>query len=99
METANEQDSKPLSNEPVSETSPKVSIVDKQSLDEKVQLQAMLSDARNTKLVLEEFDSAVKAGTYQGHHMIAIAKGLSFIAALLGQTKGHIATLQEKLKP
>lgn len=64
----------------------------------KVELQSVLSEARATKLMLEEFDTAVKNGTYSGHQMIAIAKGLSFLHALISQSKGHIESLQTKLE-
>lgn len=99
MEILSAQDSKPSLSEPVSETSPKVFNGDaKASIDDRVQMQSLLSEARNTKLVLEEFDTAIKNGTYQGHQMMAIAKGLSFVSALIGQTKGNIEALQARLK-
>lgn len=71
-------------------------VVETSAVDEKAQLKALLAEARNTKIVLEDFRSAVNTGTYNGHQMLAIAKGLAFLDAILNQNKAHISNLQER---
>lgn len=67
-------------------------------VDETVQIKALLAEARNTREMLLEFKSAVESGEYQGHKMLALAKGLSFIVAIVNQNAAHIDNLQERLK-
>lgn len=70
--------------------------VETQAVDEKAQLTALLAEARNTKIVLEDFKAAVQNGSYQGHQMLGIAKGLAFLDAIINQNKAHIHNLQER---
>lgn len=66
--------------------------------DDRDQIRGLLNEARNTKAVLAEFDSAIRSGTFQGSQMMAVAKGLSFLAAILSQNKAHIDNLQLRLE-
>ena len=66
--------------------------------DDRETIKALLAEARSTKTVLEDFETAVKNGSYQGHQMMALAKGLSFVAAILAQNKAHVINLQERLE-
>lgn len=63
---------------------------------EQTQLKALLAEARNTKIVLEDFEAAVMSGIYTGSRMLAVAKGLAFLDAILNQNKAHIKNLQER---
>lgn len=65
---------------------------------EKAQLKALLAEARNTREMLEDFNSAVLTGTYTGGQMLKIAKGLAFMDAILKQNKAHLENLQERIK-
>ena len=65
---------------------------------EKVQLKALLAEARQTREMLEDFNSAVMTGTYTGGQMLKIAKGLAFMDAILKQNKAHLDNLQERMK-
>lgn len=76
------------------DSSPKSSSPEK----DRESLKALLAEARQTRQVLEDFESAVKAGSYPGQHMIALAKGLSFVSAVLSQTKAHVFNLQSRLE-
>ena len=67
-------------------------------VDDKVQVKALLAEARNTKEMLQDFQTAIHNGTYQGHQMLAVAKGVAFLGAILNQNKAHIDALQEKLR-
>lgn len=58
---------------------------------------AMLSEARNTRMLLEDFKAAIEGASYHGSKMLHVAKGLAFIDILLGQNKGHIQELQTRL--
>lgn len=69
-----------------------------QLLDDRETIKALLAEARNTKTVLDEFDSAVKSGTFSGSQMLPLAKGLSFVTAVLAQHKAHIFNLQARLE-
>lgn len=101
MEILKETDSKQSSNVPDSETSPNnyAKASTNSPAEDKVALQGLLSEARNTKLVLEEFEAAIKHGTFQGVHMMALAKGCAFLTAVINQNKAHVQNLQERLKP
>ena len=68
-----------------------------QVVDEKVQLKALLAEARQTKEMLEDFKAALYMGTFQGGKMLAIAKGVSFLEAILNQNKAHIQNLQTRV--
>ncbi len=65
--------------------------------DDKAEIKALLAEARNTKEMLQDFNTAIQNGTYQGHQMLAVAKGLSFLQAILNQNTAHIKNLQERL--
>ncbi len=64
---------------------------------EVAQIKGLLAEARNTKEMLEDFQSSVLTGSYTGGQMLKIAKGLAFLDAILGQNKAHIKNLQERL--
>lgn len=66
--------------------------------DDKESVKALLAEARNTKMVLEDFKSAVDNGNFHGHQMLALAKGLAFITSVINQAKAHIENLQARLK-
>lgn len=57
----------------------------------------MLAEARQTRELLVAFDAAIQKGTFEGHSMLAIARGLAFLNVLLDQNKGHIKTLQDRV--
>jgi hypothetical protein len=65
---------------------------------EKAQLKGMLAEARATREMLLDFDTAIKNGTFQGHQMLAVAKGVAFLHAIVAQNKSHIDNLQERVK-
>lgn len=62
------------------------------------ELKALLAEARNTREVLMDFNTAIGNGTYQGHQMLAVAKGCAFLQAILGQNAAHIKSIQDKLE-
>lgn len=64
---------------------------------EKQQVRAVLAEARNTREVLLDFQSAVGNGTFQGQAMLALAKGQAFLNAIIAQNKNHIDNLQTRL--
>jgi hypothetical protein len=70
------------------ETSPPVSAADRETLKK------LLSEARSTREVLANFRAAIEAGTFPGGKMMDLAKGLSFLDAILLQNQAHIANLQ-----
>ena len=57
-------------------------------------VKGLLREARNTREVLVAFKSAIESGTYAGAKMLALAKGLAFLDAILNQNKAHIINLQ-----
>lgn len=61
---------------------------------EKEQVKKLLSEARSTKEVLMEFRGAIESGTYPGAKMMALAKGLAFLEAVINQNQAHISNLQ-----
>lgn len=65
---------------------------------EKQQIEALLSEARNTKEMLEHFKGAVISGRFDGGNMMSLAKGLAFVEAILNQNKAHIQNLQNRMK-
>jgi len=66
--------------------------------DDKIQIQSLLAEARNTKEMLEHFRGAICGGTFDGGSMMAIAKGVAFLEAIMNQNKSHIKNLQERLE-
>lgn len=64
--------------------------------DLKAQSKALLAEARNTRDVLVDFRAAVESGTYAGTRMMAVAKGMAFLEAILHQNSAHIKNLQER---
>lgn len=78
--------------------SPTVSNSDTAASAEKAQIKGLLAEARNTREMLLEFKAAVESGEYQGHKMLALAKGVSFLVAIINQNSAHIDNLQERLK-
>ncbi len=70
-----------------------------QAKAEKQQVKALLSEAENTRQMLTEFKAAVhNHGTFPGHAMLPVAKGLAFLDAILEQNKSHIRNLKERLE-
>jgi len=67
-------------------------------LDEKAQLKQLLSEARNTKDVLDGFIGAIRGGRFDGGAMMSLAKGLAFLDAIRGQNIAHIKNLQERVE-
>lgn len=65
--------------------------------NEKAQIKGLLAEARNTRDMIVGFRSAVESGSYNGNKMLDLAKGLSFIEAILKQNNAHINDLQERL--
>ena len=55
---------------------------------EKAQLKALLAEARNTRQLMTDFKAAIHtAGSFPGHAMLPVAKGLAFLDAILEQNK------------
>ena len=77
------------------ETSPKSSESDVKA--QKAELKALLIEARNTRDMLVGFRAAIENGTFNGHKMLDLAKGLAFLEAILKQNNAHITNLQERL--
>ena len=70
-----------------------------QSKEEKAQLKALLAEARNTRQLMTDFKAAIhNGGSFPGHAMLAIAKGLAFLDAILEQNRSHIKNLEERLE-
>jgi hypothetical protein len=65
--------------------------------DDKKQLKSLLAEARGTRDMLVGFRAAVESGTFHGSKMYDVAKGLSFVDAILNQNQAHIKNLQERL--
>ena len=66
---------------------------------EKQQIKALLSEARNTRQMLTEFKAAIhNAGSFPGHAMLPVAKGLAFLDAILEQNRTHVKNLEERLE-
>jgi len=65
--------------------------------EDKSQLKQLLAEARNTREMLLDFETAVKNASFQGHAMLPVAKGMAFLQAILAQNKGHIDNLQDRL--
>ena len=65
--------------------------------DNKAELKALLSEARNTRDMLVGFRSAVESGSYHGSKMMDLAKGLAFMEAILQQNQAHLKNIQERL--
>ena len=61
-------------------------------------VKALLAEARNTRDMLVGFRAAVESGSFNGNKMIELAKGLSFLEAILRQNNQHIHNLQERVK-
>jgi len=68
-----------------------------QANSEKAQVKSLLAEARNTRDMLVDFRAAVESGTYAGSRMLAVAKGYSFLEAILNQNQAHIKNLQERM--
>lgn len=66
--------------------------------EEKANIKALLSEARNTREMLMSFVSAVETGAFSGGQMMNVAKGMAFLDALLRQNNKHISDLQERVK-
>lgn len=69
-----------------------------QALSEKASLNKLLTEARNTKEVLDHFRGAIHGGRFDGGAMLALAQGLAFLDAIRQQNMNHIQNLQERLK-
>ncbi len=66
---------------------------------EKAQLKALLAEARNTRQLMVDFKAAIhNGGSFPGHTMLAIAKGLAFLDAILEQNRSHIKNLEERIE-
>lgn len=70
---------------------------EEQAKAEKAQLKGLLTEARNTRDMLVDFRSALEDGTFHGARMMAIARGMAFLEAILRQNSAHIKNLQDKL--
>jgi hypothetical protein len=70
---------------------PDVPAVDEKAISQK----ALLAEARATRDVLVDFRSAIESGSYNGHQMMKLAKGLAFLEAILAQNQAHIKRLSE----
>lgn len=66
--------------------------------DDTAQIKGLLSEARATRDVLVDFRAAIESGSYNGNRMLALAKGLSFLEAILNQNQTHIKNLQGRLE-
>lgn len=66
--------------------------------DNKDIVKGLLAEARATREMLLDLMKAVENGTYQGHQMLSIAKGISFLQAIANQNKAHIDDLQRRLE-
>jgi len=85
-------DVKPESQAPVEQSSGP-------SKEAKAQLKALLAEARNTRQLMTDFKAAIhNGGSFPGHAMLAIAKGLAFLDAILEQNRSHIKNLEERLE-
>ena len=65
--------------------------------EDKVQVKALLAEARNTRDMLVDFRAAIETGTYSGGKMLAVAKGLAFLEAILNQNQAHLHNLQDRI--
>jgi len=102
METPSVQDlTRPLNEQPSPQNSPEQSPVDSTNVslpgDERVQIKALLADARRTRDVLVDGRAAIESGTYAGARMLPLAKFLAFVEAILAQNQSHIKALQDRL--
>lgn len=61
---------------------------------ERETVKKLLSEARSTREVLTEFRSAIEVGSFPGSKMMALAKGIAFLEAILNQNMAHISNLQ-----
>ena|ERR1700690_425908 len=66
--------------------------------ENKQELANILSEARNTKAVLDGFIGAIRGGRYDGSSMLDLAKGLAFLDAIRNQNIAHIKNLQERVE-
>jgi hypothetical protein len=97
METSSTQESKdqePLVNNPQPSAAPGLS---PEPSAEKAQIKQLLGEARGTRDVLVGFRAAVESGTFNGHKMMELAKGLAFLEAILNQNQAHVKNLQARL--
>lgn len=83
----------------VSDSSTEKSVSAEDPAKDRETIKALLAEARNTKEVLEDFQIEIQNGTFKGHAMITLAKGLSFLGAVIAQNKAHVDNLQARLKP
>lgn len=104
METASSNVAQPTDFvEPVSQaqeqsqTSSTANMSEQPKQDDKAQIKALLGEARATRDVLVDFRAAVESGSFNGNRMLALAKGLSFVEAILNQNQAHVRNLQERL--
>ena len=80
-----------------SQETPTVPLEDSKKQD-KVQIESLLAEARNTKAMIEGFIGAVRGGTFDGGCMMDLAKGMAFLEAIKNQNTAHIKNLQERVK-
>jgi hypothetical protein len=87
---------------PSQDSSPVASDVQPQqnqpTISEKDQTKNLLAEARNTRDMLVGFRAAVESGSFNGHKMMELAKGLAFLEAILNQNNAHIHNLQDRLE-
>ncbi len=60
-------------------------------------LKALLSQARGTREMLQQFKAAIDDCTVHGSHVYALALGVQFLNTLLSQAKGDIEALQQRI--
>ena len=66
--------------------------------DNVAELKALLSQARGTKQMLEDFLAAIHGSQVSGHVVYRLAIGIQFIEHLIKQNKNDIERLQTELK-
>ena len=98
MGVCSTQDCNESSNVPASEVqAPSQTASTATEPSEKQQVKGLLAEARATRDMLVEFRAAIETGTYHGGKMLAVAKGLAFLEAILNQNQAHLRNLQERL--
>lgn len=60
-------------------------------------LKNLLTQARGTRQMLLDFKAALDDCTVHGSHVYALALGVQFLNTLIGQAKGDIESIQNKL--
>jgi hypothetical protein len=83
---------------PVSEIPVQSQTVSAEELSKRARIdeqKGMLSNARNTYKMLQDFKAAIEGSTVSGHVVYRLAIGIQFLDSLIRQAKADIDRLQE----